>query len=602
MISVIREVDAACTALEQYHGPLGVDLETTGVRPYHDQICVLSLCLYASGEPVVIVLHLRDGVIPPEVAWQLERPELVLVWHNGSMFDSILLFRAGVDIWRTRHVDTYINARVLLGGQEVDGGGRAVSAGYAAEVERRLDIRLPADKKRRQRQKWGDRLWLDEQDVAYCVRDVLYLGPLAVAQWACATPGQRHALRLEQELADVMTRISINGLPVDRSHLVAAKARYQAQMQEARERLRAILGNVNPNAFAQVRAAINARYGTSLTSVDKDSRLEAMLAGVPWAEAAEPYHAYQAAQALERLCKPEQIADDGWIHGLYDQLGARSGRMSARKPNTQQIPRAIRRAFVAPAGYVVISIDFSQLEICLGADVADDAAMRAAVESGDVYRAMAASIFGCAVEEVTDDQRATMKIFMLGSQYGGGANVLRKSMRKNGRSLSWTEAEDLLAAFHQAFADLNAMRERAHCVAESAAQKRQCLAIELGTGMQRCYWPNELAGNSLLATRVSGLAAVGLKVGLLLAKDAGLDRYLTNAVHDELVLVCPQEEAQQCTASLMQCMVEGMRRVAPGARIVAESHSGPSWDKTGDTPVAEDDGLGVDASPDEVLA
>jgi DNA polymerase I-like protein with 3'-5' exonuclease and polymerase domains len=226
-------------------------------------------------------------------------------------------------------------------------------------VERRLDIRLPADKKRRQRQKWGDRLWLDEQDVAYCVRDVLYLGPLAVVQWACATPGQRHALRLEQELADVMTRISINGLPVDRSHLVAAKARYQAQMQEARERLRAILGNVNPNAFAQVRAAINARYGTSLTSVDKDSRLEAMLAGVPWAEAAEPYHAYQAAQALERLCKPEQIADDGRIHGLYEQLGARSGRMSARKPNTQQIPRAIRRAFVAPAGYVVISIDFS---------------------------------------------------------------------------------------------------------------------------------------------------------------------------------------------------------------------------------------------------
>jgi DNA polymerase-1 len=528
--------------------------------------------------PCPSFLHLPDGAIPSALARQLERQELTLVWHNGVMFDAIFLVRAGVNIWRTRHVDTYLGAQVLLGGQKYDRHGKVISADYASEVRRRLGICLPANKRSKQRQNWAGRLYLDAEDVTYCTNDVHYLAPLALAQWEAASPRQRHAMRLEQELADVMTYVSINGLPVDRTRLAAARAQYESKMEESRARISELLGDVNPNAPAQVRDAINKRYGTQRTSVDKEARLEALVNGAPWAEAAALYHAYQKAVGIKRQIKFERIGADGRLHAQFKQLGARSGRMSASDPNTQQVPRLLRSAFAASEGESG-AFDFSQLETALAAVVAPDEALQDAVRSGDVYRAMGARILGCAPEEVSDEQRATMKIFILGSQYGGGPDVLRKQMYQNERALSVAEAQHFLDAYGRAFRGIDSMRKRAHAIADRAKRTRRPLAVELASGMQRVYWPGEVSGNSLLATRVSGLAAVGLKLGLLLAKDAGLVPYLVNVVHDELDIVCPRAKAAELTSAVMRCMIEGMRRVAPGAHSAAEPHIGLTWDK-----------------------
>lgn len=589
MTPVIRDAAEACAALESYWGPVSLDLETTGPRPHHDSIVVLSLCLYPRTGPVPIVLHLPDGVIPTALARQLERADLALVWFNGVMFDAILLVRAGVNIWRTCHVDAYLGAQVLLGGQKYDARGKVISAEYAEEVWRRLRIRLPATKRHKQRQSWAGRLYLDTEDVAYCVNDVLYLVPLALAQWDAAAPRQRHAMRLEQELADVMTYVSINGLPVDRERLAAARAQYEREMEEPKARLRELLGDVNPNAPAQVRDAINKRYGTALTSVKKEVVVEALVSDASWAEAAEAYRAYQKAVAIKRQIKLDAIADDGRMHAQFKQVGARSGRMSAARPNTQQLPRLIRGAFAAE-DLVFGAFDFSQLETALAAVVASDRQLQEAVQSSDVYRAMGARIFGCAVDDVTDDQRAVMKVFVLGSQYGGGPDVLRKNMYAHGRALSTAEAEDFLAAYRRSFPGIERMRKRAHAIADQAKRRRQPVAVELASGMQRVYWPSEVTGNSLLATRVSGLAAVGLKLGLLLLKDAGLVSYLVNVVHDEVDIVCSREKAAQLTRAVLDCMIKGMQRVAPEAHIAAEPHIGPTWDKKeADVDVEPDD-------------
>jgi DNA polymerase-1 len=594
MTPVIRDVAEACAALEPYWGPVSLDLETSGPRPHHDSIAVVSLCLYPPVGPVPIVLHLPDGVIPTALARQLERADLALVWHNGVMFDAIFLVRAGVNIWRTCHVDTYLGAQVLLGGQKYDAQGKAISAEYAEEVRHRLGIRLPANKRQKQRQNWAGRLYLDADDVAYCVRDVLYLVPLALAQWEGATPQQRHAMRLEQELADVMTYVSINGLPVDRGRLAAARAQYEREMEEPKARLKELLGDVNPNAPAQVRDAINKRYGTALTSLKKEIVLEALVSGAPWAEAAEPYRAYQKTVAIKRQIKLDAIGDDGRMHAQFKQVGARSGRMSATRPNVQQLPRLIRSAFAAE-DLVFGAYDFSQLETALAAVVASDRQLQEAVHSSDVYRAMGARIFGSTLEDVTDEQRAVMKIFVLGSQYGGGPDVLRKNMYAHGRALSTAEAEDFLAAYRRSFPGIERMRKRAHSIADHAKRRRRPVAVELASGMQRVYWPSEVTGNSLLATRVSGLAAVGLKLGLLLLKDAGLVPYLVNVVHDELDIVCSPKKAAQLTSAVLDCMIEGMQRVAPEAHIVAEPHIGPTWDKK-DGDIALEPGADDDAS------
>jgi ribonuclease D len=200
-------------------GPLeaaALDLETSGLRPYHDSIVVLSLALWRAGTPTYAVLHFPGGTstLPPELSRALEEARVTWVWHNGAAFDALFLAAAGVDVTKMRSIDTYINAVVLLGGVRVDTQGKGVSAGLDQELRRRLDVRLPETKKGKQREKWAEKAYLGRDDVDYAVADVCYLPALARAQWEKATYRQKHAMRLEQEVATMLTQVSMHGLPI----------------------------------------------------------------------------------------------------------------------------------------------------------------------------------------------------------------------------------------------------------------------------------------------------------------------------------------------------------------------------------------------------
>src|SRR5207249_5175431 len=130
--------------------------------------------------PVPIVLHHPDGTLPPAIAQQLEREDIVILWHNGSAFDGPVLAFAGLDVSRIRAIDTLVCARVLLSGQWADqdtshaADDNVPGAGYEEEALRWLKVVLPGDKKVHQKQDWVKKESLSQDDVAYCSHDTFF--------------------------------------------------------------------------------------------------------------------------------------------------------------------------------------------------------------------------------------------------------------------------------------------------------------------------------------------------------------------------------------------------------------------------------------------
>ena len=133
---------------------------------------------------------------------------------------------------------------------------------------------------------------------------------------------------------------------------------------------------------------------------------------------------------------PQMInPDTGRVHTHYAQAVAITGRLSSNDPNLQNIPirtpegRRVREAFVAPPGHVIVSADYSQIELRLMAHISQDPGLLRAFNDGmDVHRATAAEVFNLASEEVTSEQRRYAKTINFGLIYGMGAFGLSQSL------------------------------------------------------------------------------------------------------------------------------------------------------------------------------
>ena len=125
----------------------------------------------------------------------------------------------------------------------------------------------------------------------------------------------------------------------------------------------------------------------------------------------------------------------GRVHTHYAQAVAVTGRLSSNDPNLQNIPirtaegRRVREAFVAPAGHVIASADYSQIELRIMAHISEDEALvRAFAQGMDVHRATAAEVFGVTPEQVSSEQRRYAKVINFGLIYGMSAFGLARSL------------------------------------------------------------------------------------------------------------------------------------------------------------------------------
>ncbi len=273
----------------------------------------------------------------------------------------------------------------------------------------------------------------------------------------------------------------------------------------------------------------------------------------------------------------------GRVHTSYSQIGAVTGRLSSNNPNLQNIPirtetgRRVRNGFIADKGNVLLSVDYSQIELRIVAHMAKDEAMLKAFRAGeDIHSTTAAAIHDIELSAVTKDMRRHAKAINFGLIYGMSAFGLTRST-----DLTLAEAEDFVKAYFTKFPGvkkyLDGMRRQAAEIGY----------VETLLGRKR-YFP-ALQGkiNMLLKNReereainapIQGTAADIMKIAMLkipsALKAAGLKGKMLLQVHDELVLECPKNEMEKTAKVVQETMTNAYPLSIP---LETEARAGVSW-------------------------
>lgn len=254
----------------------------------------------------------------------------------------------------------------------------------------------------------------------------------------------------------------------------------------------------------------------------------------------------------------------GRVHTTFGLTQTSTGRLSSSDPNLQNIPvrteegREIRRAFVAKEGCVLLSADYSQIELRLVAHVADIPAMKEAFASGQDIHAMTASqVFGVPVEGMDPMLRRRAKAINFGIIYGISAFGLSRQL-----SIPTGEAKRFIDAYFERFPEIQTYMER------TKAEAREFGFVRTALG-RKCFVPgiNEknpamraFAERAAINAPIQGGAADIIKRAMAVLPDAladaGLDATMLLQVHDELVFEVAEKDAE-ATAALVKRVMEG---------------------------------------------
>lgn len=271
------------------------------------------------------------------------------------------------------------------------------------------------------------------------------------------------------------------------------------------------------------------------------------------------------------------------VHASFHQTGAATGRLSSSGPSLQNIPirtdegRQIRKAFVADAGNMLISADYSQIELRMLAHLSEDPALVEAFEQDmDIHTAVAAQVFGVAPQDVTTEQRGNAKMINFGIIYGITAFGLARRVD----DLNVAGAKELIANYRARFAGIDTFLQQ--CVEQAESQgyvttilgRRRAIEQIGSTNPQTRALGERLAINSV----VQGSAADLIKLAMVnlhrrIARE-DLSMRLLLQIHDELVCETPADEAETHAAIVREEMEGAMQLRVP---LKVEGGVGPDW-------------------------
>jgi DNA polymerase-1 len=280
---------------------------------------------------------------------------------------------------------------------------------------------------------------------------------------------------------------------------------------------------------------------------------------------------------------PQQVdTRTGRVHTSYSLVGAATGRLSSTDPNLQNIPirtsdgKSIRRAFIADEGCELLSVDYSQIELRLVAEMANIAALKDAFQQGhDIHAATAAQVFGLQLAHVTAEQRRQAKAINFGIIYGISGFGLAKQI-----GCTPAEANVFIREYLNRFSELRAFMEK--CKLE--AREKGYVTTLFG---RRCHIRGiheknaamrNFAERQAINAPIQGSAADIMKRAMArmpdAVSDAGLSARMMLQVHDELLFEVPLAEKEK-NAALVRQVMEGAASLS--VPLVAEAGFGQNW-------------------------
>ncbi|MFN3972281.1 MAG: DNA polymerase I [Gemmobacter sp.] len=404
---------------------------------------------------------------------------------------------------------------------------------------------------------------------------------------------------LERPLVPVLAGMEMAGIAVDRDTLSRMSNAFAQKMAGLEDEIQGLAGrpfNVgSPKQLGEILfdemglpGGEKGKTGAYATGAD-------VLEDITTLQDAHPQGAQLAARVLDwrQLSKLKSTYTDalqdhinpetGRVHTSYSIAGASTGRLASTDPNLQNIPvrteegRRIREAFVAPKGRVLVSLDYSQIELRILAQMADIPALRQAFKDGiDIHAMTASEMFGVPLDQMTADVRRRAKAINFGVIYGISGFGLARNLR-----IPRAEAQAFIDRYFERFPGIRAYMDDTVAFARAHGHVQTMFGRRIHTPEINAKGPGAgFAKRAAINAPIQGTAADVIRRAMIRmpAAIAGLDAKMLLQVHDELLFEVAEDDADRLTAAARDVM-EGA--AAPAVHLtvplVVEAGRGANW-------------------------
>ncbi|UYU33911.1 DNA polymerase I [Siccibacter colletis] len=399
--------------------------------------------------------------------------------------------------------------------------------------------------------------------------------------------------KIEMPLVPVLSRIERNGVKIDPAVLHKHSEEITLRLAELEQKAHEIAGEpFNLSSTKQLQTILFEKQGIKPLKKTpggapstSEEVLEELALDYPLPKVILQYRGLAKLKSTYTDKLPLMInPKTGRVHTSYHQAVTATGRLSSTDPNLQNIPvrndegRRIRQAFIAPQDYVIVSADYSQIELRIMAHLSRDKGLLDAFSQGlDIHRATAAEVFGMSLEQVTGEQRRSAKAINFGLIYGMSAFGLSRQL-----NISRKESQKYMDLYFERYPGVLEYMER------TRKQAKEQGYVETLDG-RRLYLPDI---NSSNAARRAGAerAAInapmqGTAADIIKRAMIDVDKWLESEkprvqlimqVHDELVFEVHKDDVETVSRKIHELMENTMKLDVP---LLVEVGSGENWDR-----------------------
>ncbi|ODS12754.1 DNA polymerase I [Vibrio scophthalmi] len=399
---------------------------------------------------------------------------------------------------------------------------------------------------------------------------------------------------IEMPLVPVLSRIERTGVLIDDMKLSAQSQEIAVRLDELEQKAYELAEQeFNMNSPKQLQALLFEKMGLPVikktpsgTPSTNEEVLQELALDYPLPKLILEYRGLAKLKSTYTDKLPKMInPETGRVHTSYHQAVTATGRLSSTDPNLQNIPirneegRRIRQAFIAPHGYKILAVDYSQIELRIMAHLSGDKALLEAFREGkDIHAATAAEIMGTTIDLVSSEQRRRAKAVNFGLIYGMSAFGLAKQL-----GIPRGEAQDYMNKYFERYPGVMQYMEDTRSAAseqgyvETIFGRRLHLPeIQSRNGMRR-----KAAERAAINAPMQGTAADIIKKAMLLVdewieKEGDGRVKLLMQVHDELVFEVQETALAEIETKVQELMESAATLAVP---LIAEAGHGDNWDQ-----------------------
>ena len=589
LIATQKQLDALIKTLRKQK-TICVDTETDRLDPM--QAKLVGICLAWKPEHGVYIPvrsskpddHLDEQTVVDALRPILESPDVTLVAQNWK-YDRLVLRRAGVTPTTAKPFDTMI-ASYLIDATRSSHKLDNLSMAYLQHEMIPIKDLIGSGKNQKSMADLTAEAVKDysaeDADITLRLREVFapqlkIMGLVELFE------------KLEMPLVEVLAELEYNGITVDPEELRRQNRSIDARIGELADQIIEAAGETfNVDSPKQLADVLFNKLGCTVvkkrkTGPSTDSEVLERIANEQ-----EPPGSIVASLVLEyrmltklRSTYLQTLVDainpeTGRIHASFNQTVTATGRLSSSDPNLQNIPirtelgRQIRKAFVAPADHVLLSADYSQIELRLLAHLSQDKGLMKAFEQDlDIHRAVAAEVFGVGVDEVTSEQRGVAKMVNFGIVYGITPYGLARRLPSGTAGSSVDVAKQIIADYNAKYPKITEFLDK--CVqtaetrgyVETICKRRRPIPEVKSRNGNTAAFGRRIAINTV----VQGSAADLIKTAMvqlhhrIKAEDRPMKMLLQ--IHDELVFEIPTEHVETESKIIHDMMTGAMQLSVP---------------------------------------